>query len=103
MHVSTGALPLLAAPLGWMNPWSLDRLLPFLIVGGVMIAVVVLRLLDARAKRRELAPSGRRAAQAPPAVGLEELERRAGLALVASDDRVTAAAADVDYAGALDG
>ncbi|MFC9561487.1 hypothetical protein [Agromyces sp. NPDC056965] len=103
MHVSTGALQLMAAPLGWMDPWSLDRLLPFLIVGGVMVAVVVLRLLDARAKRRELAPSSRRAAQAPPAVGLEELERRAGLALVASDDRVTAAAADVDYAGALDG
>ncbi|MBM7831162.1 hypothetical protein JOE59_001867 [Agromyces cerinus] len=103
MHAGTGALQLIASPLGWMNPWSFDRLLPFLIVGGLVVGMIVLRLLDARAKRRELAPSPARAAQAPPSLQLDELERRAGLALVASDDRVTAAAAEVDYAGALDG
>ncbi|SIO18852.1 coiled-coil domain-containing protein [Agromyces cerinus] len=103
MHVSTGALHPLASPLGWMNPWSFDRLLPFLIVGGLVVGMIVVRVLDARAKRRELAPAAGRASQSPPTVGIEELERRAGLALVASDDRVTAAAAEVDYAGALDG
>ncbi|MGW9631670.1 hypothetical protein ACWGST_13285 [Agromyces sp. NPDC055520] len=103
MHASIGPVAFAVTPLGWMNPWSLDRLLPLLIVGGVMLGIVVLRVLDARSKRRELAPVARRAAEAPPTVGLDELERRAGLALVASDEHVTAAATEVDYARALDG
>ncbi|MFB9310453.1 hypothetical protein ACFFRL_14765 [Agromyces hippuratus] len=103
MHAGTGALQPIASPLGWMNPWSFDRLLPFLVVGVLLVGMIVLRMLDARAKRDRLAPPAARAGQAPQAVGLEDLERRAGLALVASDDRVTAAAAEIDYAGALDG
>ncbi|MFF2273275.1 hypothetical protein ACFVTX_13420 [Agromyces sp. NPDC058136] len=113
MHASTREIAVAATPAELLNQWGSGPLLIFIIVAGAFIAMGALRALERRAKRRSESlplPStpARRASRRPstpakPAVPLEELERRAGLALVASDERVTAATADVDYARAIDG
>lgn len=107
MRLGTGDVPLAAMPPGFAPEWNSGPALIVLLVAAAIVAMSVLRILDARAKRRESLPPPRRAtaraASHAPAVGLAELERRAGLALVASDDRVAAEAAETDYARAIDG
>lgn len=108
MRLDTGDVPLAVMPPGFVPQWQSGPVMIVLLVAGAIIVMSVLRIIDARARRRrESLPVPRRArrdpAPAEPAAGLAELERRAGLALVASDDRVTAEAAETDYARAIDG
>ncbi|WP_022888405.1 hypothetical protein [Agromyces italicus] len=107
MQLATGGLTPAVGPPGFGPQWESGPGLIVLLVAGAIIVMSVFRIIDARArKRRETLPVARRAARAgsaTPTVGLAELERRAGLALVASDERVTAATAEIDYARALDG
>ncbi|MFF2496114.1 hypothetical protein [Agromyces sp. NPDC058064] len=106
MRLGTGDVPLAAVPPGFAPQWDSGPALIVILVAGAIVVMSVLRILDARAKRRDSLPPPRRAARAAspaPAVGLAELERRAGLALVASDDRVSAETAETEYARAIDG
>lgn len=93
-------------PPGFTPGWDSGAVMVMTVIAGAAVLLTVVRIVEAIGKRRnDPLPLPRRAAKPRRAPGAElaELERRAGLALVASDGRVTAEAAETDYVRAMDG